>query len=209
MTTRLSLAERHICALVLAKECVVLGARIRTVGYVTGLPHAQLTHLFYSDCTLAQRGRAPDSPEWYHGANLINRTEASIFLSIYRRIRELGFGPTDALVAGYRHYLEVCRHHPRINFDRAFDLASHMDGLWTVRTPGFSLVTCPACTSQYVTSVGAHPTTNRECPFCKLVKRYRHDPRLQTSFPVNALPDITAIQSGVLALSKQTKIKPD
>lgn len=205
MATNTNHAERHIRALALAKECVALGARIRTVAYVTGLPHGQLTHLFFSDCTLAQRGRAPDSPDWYHSANLINRTEASIFLSIYRRIRELGFGPTEALVAGYRHYLTVCRNHPRIHFDRAFDLASHMDGLWTVRTPSFSLVTCPTCTSQYVTSVSAHPTTNHECPFCKLVKRYRRDPRLQTSFPVNALPDIAAIQSGTFVLSKQIK----
>lgn len=205
MVTRLSHAERHIRALALAKECVALGARIRTVGYVTGLPHGQLTHLFYSDCTLAQRGRAPDSPEWYHSANLLNRTEASIFLSIYRRIRELGFGPTDALVTGYRHYLTVCHAHPRVHFDRAFDLASHMDGLWTVRMPSFSLVTCPACTSQYVAAVSVRPTTNHDCPFCKLVHRFRRDPRLQTSFPVSALPDITTIPSCVFALSKHIK----
>jgi flagellar transcriptional activator FlhC len=205
MATNISHAERHIRALALAKECVALGARIRTVGYVTGLPHGQLTHLFFADCTLAQRGRAPDSPEWYHSANLLNRTDASIFLSIYRRIRDLGFGPTEALVAGYRHYLEVCRNQPRINFDRAFDLASHMDGLWTVRTPSFSLVTCPACSSQYVASVSAPPATNHECPFCKLVKRYQRDPRIQTSFPVHALPDITALQLGVIALSKHLR----
>lgn len=205
MASNIKQAERHIRALALAKDCVTLGARIRTVGYVTGLPHAQLTHLFFADCTLAQRGRAPDSPEWYHSANLINRTEASIFISIYRRIRELGFGPTEALVSGYRHYRTVCRNHPRINFDRAFDLASHMDGLWTVRTPSFSLVTCPACTSQYVASVSVHPVTNHECPFCKLVRRYQRDPRLQTSFPVNALPDITVIQREVIALSKHMK----
>ena len=207
MATNISHAERHIRALALAKECTALGARIRTVGYVTGLPHAQLTHLFFTGRTLAQRGRAPDSPEWYHSANLLNRTEASIFVSIYRRIRELGFGPAEALVSGYRHYLTVCRHQPRINFDRAFDLASHMDGLWTVQTPSFSLVTCPVCTSQYVTSISVNPTTNHECPFCKLVKRYRRDPRIRTSFPADALPDISAIQSGVLALSKH--MKPD
>lgn len=206
MATNISQAERHIRALALAKECVALGARIRTVGYVTGLPHGQLTYLFFAGRTLAQRGRAPDSPEWYHSANLLNRTDASIFISIYRRIRELGFGPTEALVAGYRHYLEVCHSHSRINFDRAFDLASHMDGLWTVRIPSFSLVTCPVCASQYVTSIGATPVTNHECPFCKLVKRFQKDPRLRASFPANALPDITAIQSGMLALSKQMKL---
>lgn len=205
MATNTSHAERHIRALGLAKECAALGARIRTIGYVTGLAHGQLASLFFADRKSAPRGRPPDSPDWYHSANLLNRTEASIFVSIYRRIRELGFGPAEALVSGYKHYLSVCHAHPRISFDRAFDLASHMDGLWIVRTPSFSLVTCPACASQYVTSVSAKPATNRECPFCKLVNRYRRDPRIQTSFPVSALPDITTIQLGVIALSKQMK----
>jgi len=205
MATNTTQAERHIRALALAKECAALGARMRTIAYVTGLAHAQLIHLFFADRASAPRGRPPDSPDWYHGANLLNRTEASIFVSIYRRIRELGFAPGEALVAGYKHYLSVCRAHPRISFDRAFDLASHMDGLWIVRTPSFSLVTCPACASQYVTAVSAPPATSHECPFCKLLARYRRDPRIQTSFPVSALPDVSRIQLGIVALSKHTK----
>ena len=124
MATNTTQAERHIRALALAKECAALGARMRTIAYVTGLAHAQLIHLFFADRASAPRGRPPDSPDWYHGANLLNRTEASIFVSIYRRIRELGFAPGEALVAGYKHYLSVCRAHPRISFDRAFDLAA-------------------------------------------------------------------------------------
>lgn len=196
-------AERHIRALGLAKECAALGARIRTIEYVTGLARGQLGRLFFADRKSAPRGRPPDSPDWYHSANLLNRAEASIFVSIYRRIRELGFGPAEALVSGYKHYSAVCRVHPRVSFDRAFDLASHMDGLWLVRVPNFSLITCRICTSQYVTSVSAHPGMNHECPFCKLVKRYSRDPRIQTSFPLRALPDVTAMQLGVIALSKR------
>ena len=94
----------------------------------------------------------------------------------------------------------------RARLDRAFDLASHVDGLWIVRTPSFSLVTCPVCTSQYVTSIRPAPATNHECPFCKLVIRYRRDPRIQTSFPASALPDVTAIQLSVIALSKNVKV---
>lgn len=196
-------AERYIRALGLAKDCAALGARIRTIEYVTGLNNGQLGRLFFADRKSAPRGRPPDSPEWYHSANLLNRAEASIFLSIYRRIRDLGFGPAEALVSGYKHYLTVCRENPRINFDRAFDLACHMDGLWIARTKHFSLLICPVCGSQYVTSVGAQPVTNHECPFCKLVKRFPRDRRIQTSFPISALPAADAIQLGVIALSKR------
>ena len=199
----LNYAERHIRALGLAKECAALGARCRTIEYVTGLSHGEVGRLFFPDRASAPRGRPPASPEWYHSANLLNRTETSIFVSIYRRIRELDFGPAEALVSGCKHYLQVCSVRPRISFDRAFDLASHMDGLWIVRVPNFSLLTCPACTSQYVASPSALPPTNHDCPFCKLVKRYPRDPRLQTSFTVKAMPDVSAMEFGVIALSKR------
>ena len=197
-------AERHIRALGLAKECAALGARIRTIEYVTGLAHGEIGRLFFPDRASAPRGRAPDSPDWYHNANLLNRAEASIFVSIYRRIRKLGFDPAQALVSGYKHYLQVCSVRPRIGFDRAFDLASHMDGLWIVRAQNFSLITCPTCASQYVTSISAKLVSNNECPFCKLVKRYPRDSRIQTSFPLKALPDVIAMEFGVISLSKRT-----
>lgn len=198
-------AERHIRALGLAKECAAFGARVRTIGYVTGLPHGEVARLFFADRKSAPRGRPPDSPDWYHSANLLNRAEASIFVSVYRRVRDLGFGPAEALVSGYKHYRAVCRNQPRISFDRAFDLASHMDGLWLARTSNFSLLNCPACTSQYVTAVSAHPVSNHECPFCKLVTRYPRDPRIQSSFPVRELPDLSSLQLGVIALSRRSR----
>jgi flagellar transcriptional activator FlhC len=182
-------AERHIEALGLAKECAALGARSRTIEFVTGLSHGEVGRLFFSDRSSAPRGRAPASPEWYHSANLLNRVEASIFVSIYRRIRNLGFGPAEALVSGYKHYRQVCTAQLRISFDRAFDLASHMDGLWLVREPNFSLMTCVSCTSQYVASPSANAIAD-DCPFCKLIRRYRRDPRLQASFPMKPMPEI-------------------
>jgi len=196
-------AERHIRALKLAKKCAALGARSRTIEFVTGLAHSEVTRLFFSDRRAPTQGRAPDSPDWYHSANLINRAEASIFVSVYRRIRDLGFGPDEALVGGYKHYMACCPGSPRINFDRAFDLACHIDGLWTVRVPNFTLLTCPTCTSQYVASPGARPVTNHDCPFCKLIKRYPRDARLQTSFPVKPIPDFSVMEFGVIALSKR------
>ncbi len=193
-------AERHIRALRLAKECAVLGARRRTIEYVTGLSRGEVGRFFFPDASLAPRGRPPASPEWYYSANLLSRADASIFVSIYRRIRDLGFDPAEALVSGYKHYRQVCRVQPRITFDRGFDLASHIDALWIVRTTSFSLLTCPACASQFVTAITTHTSANGECPFCKLVDRYTRDPRIQMSFPVQGLPDVKGIQAGVTML---------
>jgi hypothetical protein len=68
--------------------------------------------------------------------------------------------------------------------------------------PNFTLLTCPTCTSQYVASLGARSVTNQHCPFCKLIKRYPRDARLQTSFPVKPMPDVSAMEFGVIALPK-------
>jgi hypothetical protein len=179
-----------------------LGARGRTIEYVTGLPHGEIKRLFFGGHAPAPRGRAPTSPDWYHYANLLSRTEASIFVSIYRRIRGLGFGPAEALVSGYKHYLQVCSGCPRINFDRSFDFASHVDGLWLVRTPNLSLLACSICGSEYVTSLSAYSVAN-ECPFCKLLKRYARDARIRQSFRMKALPDISKMELNVMALWKR------
>ncbi len=195
-------AERHIRSLNLAKDCAELGARFRTINFVTGLSQRELNGLFFPDGTTTPRGRAPDSPDWYHSANLLNRAEASIFVSIYRRIRDLGFGPPQALVSGYRHYRSACILEPRISFDRAFDLASHVDGVWLVKAANFSLLPCPVCSSQYVAAVSITPVSNHECPFCKLIARYPRDPRIQTAFPIRDLSDVLSLHSSFLALSR-------
>jgi len=197
-------AERHIRSLTLAKECAALGARLRTIGFVTGLTNRELTNLFFADGRSMPRGRPPESPEWYHNANLLNRVEASILVSIYRRIRELGFGPGEALVFGYRHYQAACRLHPRISFDRAFDLASHMDGLWLSTRSNFSLLNCPVCAGQYVATVSGHQTSNHECPFCKLITRYPRDARIQAAFPMRDVSDLPLLKQGLLALSRRS-----
>ena len=202
MSIETKYAERHIRSLNIAKDCADLGARLRTIGHVTGLSHRELTDLFFTDGTSHPRGRAPESPDWYHGANLLDRVEASIFAVIYRRIRDLGFGPDDALVSGYRHFKDACRRQPRINFDRAFDLASHVDGIWLSSQPNFSLLTCPVCASRYIAAVSIAPLSNHECPFCKLVDRYPRDPRIQTLFPLHDPADISALQLSLLALSR-------
>ena len=182
-------ADRHLRAIRQAKDCCDLGARARTIHHVTGLTPRDVGRLFFTDPQNTPRGRAPDSPEWYHGANLLYRAEASIFIAIYRRLRSSGFAAGETLVGAYRHYQTFCQCPYRISFDRAFDLASHTDGIWVAKTPVFSVVTCPVCHSEYVATFGTVATTNEDCPFCKLVQRHNTDQRIKFSFPRVALGD--------------------
>ena len=188
--------DRQLRALQLAKGCAALGARVRTIGHLTGLPPRELLRLLFPDREHVPRGRPPDSPEWYHGANLLYRAEASIVVALYRRLRDGGFAAAEALVAAYRHYGSICEAPQRISFDRAFDLAAHTDGLWLTSVQSFSLVACPTCHSEYLAAYGSAPRSNDECPFCKLVQRYGTDQRVQASFPVRPLPDLSEIELG-------------
>jgi flagellar transcriptional activator FlhC len=189
--------DRQLRALQLAKDCAALGARVRTIGHLTGLPPRELLRLLFPDRENVPRGRPPDSPEWYHGANLLYRAEASIVVALYRRLRDGGFAAAEALVAAYRHYGRICEPPQRISFDRAFDLAAHTDGLWLTSVQSFSLVACPTCHSEYLAAYGSAPRSNEECPFCKLVQRYGTDQRVQASFPVRPLPDLTQLELGL------------
>ena len=75
---------------------------------------------------------------------------------------------------------------------RALDLAAHFDGLWLPIEQSFSLAPCCAqFSSEFLAAYGAMPRSNGECPFCRLVRRYGTDPRLQAAFPVRQLPDLS------------------
>ena len=182
-----SRVDRQIRALALAKACAAHGARVRTISRITGLLPRDLLHLLFPDRQAVPRGRSPDSPEWYHGANLLCRAEASIVVAIYCRLRAADLSAGEALLGAYRHYCGVCQAPHRISFDRAFDLVAHTDGIWLTETQSFSLVTCPTCRSAFLAAFGAVARSNDACPFCKLVQRYGTDPRVQSSFSGSAV----------------------
>ncbi len=191
--------ERHIRSLTIAKVCAELGARVRTISYITGLEHNEIVRLFFIDQQSAPRGRPPDSPEWYHQANLIEKVEAAIVVTIHCRMRDLGFGPADALVGSFKHYREQCIQTPRISFDRAFDLVCHTEGVWIADRPHLAVATCPTCASRFLTGIGETPSHSCACPFCKLIKRYPSDKRVQATFPARTLPAVKSTQFGLLS----------
>ena len=200
--------DRQIRALALARECAAHGARVRTISRLTGMNPRDLLRLLFPDRQRVPRGRSPDSPEWYHGANLLYRAEASIVMSVYRRLRAADFGGGEALLGAYRHYAGLCQPPHRISFDRAFDLAAHTDGLWLTESRSFSLVVCPACHSEFLAAFGSVALSNDDCPFCKLVQRYGSDPRVQSSFPAQPLANPSAMQLGMLILLQGTGVEP-
>jgi hypothetical protein len=190
-------ADRRLRSLLLARDCALLGARTRTIHHVTGLSVREAQRLFFPDPARIPRGRAPDSPEWYHGSNLLHQVEASLFVVAYRRLRSTGFGPGDSLVGAYRHYQCFCHRPYRVSFDRAFDLAAHTDGIWVAKDRSLSVVNCPHCDSDYLDSLGAEFQHVGPCPFCRLCQRHRVDPRVRGSFPIPELDDPDALKKHV------------
>ena len=199
-----SRVDQQIRALTLAKGCAAQGARVRTISHVTGMNPRDVLRLLFPDRQGVPRGRSPDSPEWYHGTNLLNRAEASIVMAIFKRLRCADCNAGEALLGAYRHYVGVCQPPHRISFDRAFDLAAHTEGLWLTEARSFSLVHCPRCRSEYLAAFGSMARSNEHCPFCKLVQRYGTDARLQSSFPTRPLIAPSDVQMGMLALLRNS-----
>lgn len=175
--------DRRVRALALSRDCAELGARVRTIHHITGISTRELVRLLFSERHQPPRGRAPDTREWYHAANLLSRTEASVIVSNFGRLRAMGIGAGEALVCSYRYYRSVYRAPHRISFDRAFDLASHTAALWVANTPSFVLVQCKVCGSEYLDAPGSIAQSSDPCPFCRLVRRVELDPRVRESFP--------------------------
>lgn len=183
--------DAHLRSLRLARRCVAFDARPQTVALVADLDLKEVTKYFPS--VRPRPGRFPSSPEWFHTGNLLQRSEASILLSLYRRIRDLGFPAQEALLSGFQRYRDTVFASATIDFDRAFNLVCHLDGLWLVREKSFDLYACRGCRSQYLVPRGSGPAGGN-CIFCRLVERYLADVRLQSRFPARPLPNLATLR---------------
>jgi hypothetical protein len=183
--------------LALARECARLGARARTIAYVTGLSRAEVLRLVFDENEPSKSGKFPKSVDWLHKCNLFEKVEASALVASFRRLRELGMLPADALPGAYRQYRRRFSAGARLDFDRAFDLVCHTDGIWAAAQPGLSLHTCASCSSRYLSSLGSRYLDDRDCPFCKLLQRYERDPRVKfyLSGPGSACPSRAPVES--------------
>lgn len=176
--------ERHIRTLSLAHACVQLGARMRTTSYVTGMSHGELGKFYLPGEGVFRAGRLPASPDWLMDkTNCLDRAELSIFAAIFHRVMAQNVAHGDGLVAAYKLYKGTCAVHPRVSFDRAFDVACHLKGIWTHHVANIALYPCSQCSSLNLSSLGDERLLNHGCVFCRLLERYEKDPRIRAGFP--------------------------
>ena len=197
MSTR---GDRHLWAIQLAKHLAALGARLKTIHLITGIQPRQVQSLFFPDACSIPRGRAPDSAEWYHGANLILRTDACIIGAKYKQLRNQGLTAGESLILAYRSYQAATLPPYRISLDRACNRVSYSDGIWLAREPTLSSWSCSACNCEFIAAVGTVTPPGEACLFCKLVERFHVDHRIQASYPVHPVIDMAEHQLGMLAL---------
>ena len=198
MSTR---GDRQLLAMQQAKQLAELGARLKTIHVITGMPPRQIQSLFFPDAQTIPRGRAPDSPEWYHGANLILRTDACLIGAKFRQLRIQGLTAGEALILAYRAYQSATQPPCRISLDRAFNLVSYIDGIWLARAPTLTILTCPGCNCEFLAAVGTIVRPGKACPFCKLLERFHVDHRIQSAYPARLAIEMTERQLGMVALA--------
>ena len=158
----------HWRAMALAKEAVELGARVTVVCAFTGLPRFLVENLFGDpDLPGTSPGRKPRSVHWYLNRTVVVEVQAAFFYACFRSIRTLGYPPSEALVASYRHYVRHFGRDPRLTFDRAFDLVGHVEGLWTSAPPTLGTTTCPRCRAGYLVLRADESIGSGGCPFCR------------------------------------------
>lgn len=161
----MAFAETRIRSLETARECVRLGARQRTIAWVTGLPTSFIFHKVFDARHRAPRGRPPYSEEFIFRAPLRVQAEASAFASKYRLLTTEGLMQSRALITAFKHYRSSVPT-PSVSFDEAFFLVSSLDGIWAATAPTLDLGRCRRCGCMQILPRGG--ASRDGCPFCKV-----------------------------------------
>jgi flagellar transcriptional activator FlhC len=200
--------RHHLRALDLARQAAAWGARPQTVARLTGLRLTEIKSLLYPATVPPRRGRYPTSADWYHWAKNLHRMEACVVMSLYSQLRLCDVEPAEALVGAYRAYSDVYRDARRIEFDRAFDLASHLEGAWCSRPPSFTQLRCDNCGGLILASAGTTRSPAAQCPLCKTVRSYPLDARIRYSLRHVARGDSRRIAAAVRSFSLAQDTSP-
>lgn len=179
----MAIAQSRIRSLETARECVSLGARQRTIAWVTGLPAGFILDKVFDARHPAPRGRPPYSEKFLFGSPLRIQAEVSAFATKYRLLTSEGFVASRALVTAFKHYLSMAPG-PSLSFDEAFFVVANLDGIWAVSAATLELGGCRRCGCLHVFPRGG--ALHDGCPFCKLPDGAVDSPLLQRHAPPTA-----------------------
>jgi Flagellar transcriptional activator (FlhC) len=157
-------ADTRIRSLETANECVRLGARQRTIAWITGLPTSFIFRSVFDEQHPAPRGRPPYAEDFIFRSSLKVQAEAGVFAAKYHLLVSEGIAPAQALITAFKHYRSVVPN-GLVSFDEAFFLVSNLDGIWAASESTIELGKCRRCGCMHVVPRGAAGAIG--CPFCK------------------------------------------
>lgn len=167
-------------ALETARQCVMLGARLRTIAHLTGLTPGYIERAVYCERYPAPIGRPQYSEDFFFKTTRRLQAEACFLATHYRRLTSEGFLPADALIAAFRHH-RATQPESILGFDQAFFLISRLDGIWAATKCGLSFVECLNCRSPYL---APHGMPQRDsCPVCRTDWRLKSGARARVRRP--------------------------
>lgn len=160
----MAFGDKGVRSLETARECALLGARKRTIAWITGLPPTFILRNVFDRDNPAPCGRPPYMEDFIFRAPLRLQAAASAFAVQYRALTAEGFTPAHSLIVAFRHYRSF-KDAPAFCFDEAFYLVCNLDGLWACSARKLELVRCRRCAGSHLAPRGA--TATESCPYCK------------------------------------------
>jgi len=159
--------DKGVRSLETARECALLGARKRTIAWITGLPPTFILRNVFDQENPAPCGRPPYTEDFVFRAPLRLQAAASAFAVKYHALTTDGFTPAHSLLAAFRHYRSFADA-PAFCFDEAFYLVCNLDGIWASGARKLQLTRCRRCGSKHLAPWGSTPSQG--CPFCKALQ---------------------------------------
>lgn len=163
----MTVTSSRVRALETARQCATLGARQRTIAYLTGLSPTYILRSVYTDQHPAPKGRPRYSQDFFFRAVTRVQAAASLLATRYRALTAQGLLPAESLLAAYRHLRSTCSSTP-LSFDEAFFLIANLDGKWACTGRTLDLALCPKCSHQYLAAVSSAQVHRTDgCPICR------------------------------------------
>ncbi|MBK6789113.1 MAG: hypothetical protein IPG77_16130 [Betaproteobacteria bacterium] len=201
----MAFADTRIRSLETARECVRLGARQRTIAWLTGLPTSFIFHNIYDAAHLPPRGRPPYCEDFLFRSSLRVQAEVGMFAAKYRRLVAEGITPAQALITSFRHYRSVVRQ-PSFSFDEAFFVVSSLDGIWAAPARTLELGVCRRCGRLHLLAQGDAPAA-AGCPFCRPHRTERIPARAQARPDHVAPSPVTSAEAATVPAALEAQIR--